>query len=121
MPRCLGQNCSQVSARHLNSFSSRMRLMEAAAAALQTAATVPKAFLRPIISPRSYSPGVLSGRAVSDFSLPSVLTPGGDSNLATSLNYATSFATASATGPNGATATYTYDSFGRVSTSTIPD
>src|SRR5215471_15079312 len=42
-----------------------MRLMEAAAAALQRPATLPNAFLRPIISPSSNSPEAGPGRVVS--------------------------------------------------------
>ena len=57
--------------------------------------------------------------------LPGVLTP--DSNsymnsyLANTLTYATSFAVTSVTGPNGASSSTTYDTYGRPSTSTIPD
>ncbi|HEY2011924.1 MAG TPA: hypothetical protein VGH38_00425, partial [Bryobacteraceae bacterium] len=54
-------------------------------------------------------------------SLPAVLTPGGNGNLATSISYATSWAVTSVTGPNGATNTTTYDTLGRPLTSTIPD
>src|SRR5260370_6170901 len=49
-----------------------------------------------------------------NYSLPGVLTPGGNSNLATSVSYASSFAVTSVTGPNGATGTTTYDGFGPV-------
>ena len=47
------------------------------------------------------------------FSLPETLTPGGNSNLATSISYASSWQVSSVSGPNGATGTTTYDAYGR--------
>ena len=44
-----------------------------------------------------------------------------NSNLATSFTYASSFAVASATGPNGSAVSGSYDAYGRVSTWTIAD
>ena len=55
------------------------------------------------------------------YSLPGVLTPGGNSNLATTVTYASSWAVTSVTGPNGAQATTTYDDYGRPQKSKIPD
>jgi RHS repeat-associated protein len=52
---------------------------------------------------------------------PSAITPGGNSNLATTISYATSWAVTSVTGPNAANATTAYDQYGRPSQSTIPD
>ena len=69
-----------------------------------------------------------SGRTMSlttdgstNYTLPSVITPGGNSNLATSVTYDGSFAATSVTGANGAMATTTYDGSGRPWKSTIPD
>jgi hypothetical protein len=56
-----------------------------------------------------------------NYSLPSVLTPGGDSNMATSIGYTSSWAVASVIGANGANSTTTYDDWGRPLTSKIPD
>ena len=56
-----------------------------------------------------------------NYALPGVLSPNGNSNLATSVGYASSFAVTSVAGPNGATATTTYDTYGRPQKSTIPD
>ncbi len=55
------------------------------------------------------------------YSLPGVLTPGGNNNLATSISYASSWAVQSLTGPNGATASTNYDDFGRPTNSTVVD
>ncbi len=55
-----------------------------------------------------------------NYSLPSVLTPNNNSNLSTSLSYATSFAVTGVTGANGATSSMTY-SYGRPSSSTSSD
>lgn len=55
------------------------------------------------------------------YSLPGILIPGGNSNLETSISYAASWAVTSVTGPNGATATTSYDGSGRPLVSTIPD
>ncbi|MBS1860014.1 MAG: RHS repeat protein, partial [Acidobacteria bacterium] len=72
--------------------------------------------------------GDLQGRAVSTtpssstgYSLPGVVTPNGNSNLATSMSYASSWAVTSVIAPNGAQATTTYDGLGRPQASTIPD
>jgi len=59
--------------------------------------------------------------STTNYSLPGVLTPGGNANLATSITYAGSFAVTSVSGPNGATGTTTYDSYGRPAQNTIPD
>jgi RHS repeat-associated protein len=56
-----------------------------------------------------------------NYSLPEVLTPNGNSNLATTLTYATSFAVNSIASPNGATVTTHYDQWGRPSYTTIAD
>src|SRR5690242_8490978 len=53
-----------------------------------------------------------------NYSLPSVLTPNGESNLATTVSYDASWAVTSVTGPNGAAANTTYDPWGRPVTST---
>ncbi len=55
------------------------------------------------------------------YSLPSILTPNSNNNLATSLSYSSSWALTSVTGPNGVTSTTIYDSFGRPQTSTSAD
>ena len=55
------------------------------------------------------------------YSLPGVVTPNGNGNLATSFSYADSWAVTSVTAPNGANATTTYDSLGRPSQTTIAD
>lgn len=55
------------------------------------------------------------------YSLPGVLTPDGGSNLATTINYTSSWAVTSVSGPNGATGTTNYDSYGRPSSVSIPD
>ena len=54
-------------------------------------------------------------------SLPALLTPNGTANLATSMNYALSFAPTSVTGANGATQSMIYDGFGRPSYATSVD
>ena len=54
-------------------------------------------------------------------SLPGVLTPGGNNNLATTISYTTSFAVTSVSGPNGAGTTTAYDTYGRPSSSTMVD
>lgn len=56
-----------------------------------------------------------------NYSLPGVLTPNSNTNLQTSLSYANSFAATSVAGPNGATASTSYDSYGRPQSSQIPD
>jgi RHS repeat-associated protein len=53
--------------------------------------------------------------------LPSTLTPNVNSSLATSMTYNSAFAVTSVTGPNGASGTTTYDSYGRPQTSTSTD
>jgi RHS repeat-associated protein len=57
----------------------------------------------------------------SSYSLPGVVTPGGNGNLATSASYASSWGVVSMTGPNGAQGTTTYDAYGRPSQTQIPD
>ena len=59
--------------------------------------------------------------ADTNYSLPGVLTPGGNSNLATTVTYTSSWAVNSVTGPNGANGTTTYDNFGRPQKTKIPD
>src|ERR1039457_2336073 len=59
--------------------------------------------------------------ADTNYSLPGVLTPQGNANLATSVSYAPSWAVTSVTGPNGANGTTTYDGFGRPQSTKIPD
>jgi len=59
--------------------------------------------------------------ADTSYSLPGTLTPGGNANLATTVTYASSWAVTSVTGPNGASGTTTYDSYGRPQSTTIPD
>jgi RHS repeat-associated protein len=56
-----------------------------------------------------------------NYSLPSVLTPNGNSSLATSITYASSWAVTGVTAPNGASATTTYDALGRPVSSTSSD
>ena len=53
--------------------------------------------------------------------LPQTLTPNSNPSLATSMTYSSAFAVTSVTGPNGATSTTAYDSYGRPSTSTSSD
>jgi YD repeat-containing protein len=55
------------------------------------------------------------------YSLPEVITPGGNGNLATSIGYNSSWGVMSVTGANGANATTSYDSYGRPVSSKIPD
>ena len=59
--------------------------------------------------------------ADTNYSLPGVLTPGGNSNLATTVTYTNSWAVNSVTGPNGANGTTTYDDYGRPQKTKIPD
>jgi RHS repeat-associated protein len=59
--------------------------------------------------------------ADTSYSLPGVLTPGGNSNLATTVTYASSWQVTSVSGPNGAQSTTTYDGYGRPQSSSIPD
>src|SRR5579883_1795254 len=56
-----------------------------------------------------------------NYSLPSVLTPGSNSNLASTVSYASSWAVSQVIEPNGATSTTNYDSWGRPSSSTLAD
>ena len=62
-----------------------------------------------------------SPSADSNYSLPGVLTPGGNANLATTVAYISSWAVTSVTGPNGVNGTTTYDNVGRPQTTKIPD
>jgi RHS repeat-associated protein len=57
----------------------------------------------------------------SSYSLPGVITPNGNGDLASSATYASSWGVTSMTGPNGAQGTTTYDSYGRPSQTQIPD
>jgi RHS repeat-associated protein len=57
----------------------------------------------------------------SSYSLPGVITPNGNSSLASSATYASSWGVTSMTGPNGAQGTTTYDTYGRPSQTKIPD
>jgi len=57
----------------------------------------------------------------SSYSLPGVITPNGNSGLASSATYASSWGVTSMTGPSGAQGTTTYDTYGRPSQTTIPD
>jgi RHS repeat-associated protein len=59
--------------------------------------------------------------AATSYGLPAEIKPGGNASLETSMTYAASFAVASMTGPNGATSTTTYDTYGRPTQTTIPD
>jgi len=52
---------------------------------------------------------------------PGVVTPNGDSNLATTSTYTPFLAVASVTAPNASTESITYDSYGRPQTRTSPD
>jgi RHS repeat-associated protein len=63
----------------------------------------------------------LSTSSATTFSLPSTLTPAGDSNMATSISYAGSFAVTSVSGPNSATSSTQYDASGWPTASTIVD
>src|ERR1035437_449319 len=56
-----------------------------------------------------------------NYSLPGVITPNGNANLATTLTYSGSWAVTSLTGPNGANSTTTYDAWGRPASTKIPD
>lgn len=55
------------------------------------------------------------------YSLPGVITPNENANLATTLTYSGSWAVTSLTGPNGANSATTYDAWGRPTTTKIPD
>ena len=59
--------------------------------------------------------------ADTSYSLPGTLTPGGASNLATTVTYDSTWAVTSVTGPNGANGTTTYDQYGRPQKTKIPD
>ena len=59
--------------------------------------------------------------ADSQYSLPGVITPNGNSAMSTSMTYTSSFAVATMTGLNGAQSSTTYDAYGRPASSTIPD
>jgi YD repeat-containing protein len=56
-----------------------------------------------------------------NYSLPSVLAPNGNTNLQATMTYSSSFAVTSVTGPNGATANTSYDIYGRPLQSTSVD
>jgi YD repeat-containing protein len=55
------------------------------------------------------------------FSLSETLTPGGNSSLSTFVGYNSGWAVTSVTGANGANSTTTYDTYGRPTSSKIPD
>jgi YD repeat-containing protein len=59
--------------------------------------------------------------STTNYSLPGVLTPNGNSNLATNVSYSSFFAVTSLVGPNGATTSTSYDSYGRPYATSIPD
>ena len=63
----------------------------------------------------------LQTNSTTNYSLPTAIQPNGNSSLQTSATYASSWAAASMTGPNGDTGTTTYDYYGRPATTTIPD
>jgi YD repeat-containing protein len=63
----------------------------------------------------------VSLNASTNYSLPGVLTPNGNSNLATSVSYSSFFAVTSLVGPNGANTSTNYDAYGRPSSTSIPD
>ena len=56
-----------------------------------------------------------------DYSLPYSVQPNANSGMQTSATYASSWAPATMTGPNGDQGTTTYDTYGRPSQTTIPD
>jgi YD repeat-containing protein len=69
-----------------------------------------------------------SGQSVSlqtdsttNYSLPTVVQPNGNSGMTTTASYASSWAATSLMGPNGDQGTTTYDSYGRPSQTTTPD
>jgi RHS repeat-associated protein len=55
------------------------------------------------------------------YSLPSVLTPNGNTSFNVNVGYSSFFGVTSVTGPNGATSTTNYDSYGRPSSSVSSD
>ena len=59
--------------------------------------------------------------AVTSYSLPGVATPNSNPNMATSVSYASSWATTGVTNANGAASSTTYDAYGRPLYSTAPD
>jgi YD repeat-containing protein len=59
--------------------------------------------------------------SATSYSLPGVVTPNSNTSLQTSVSYNASWQATNVLSPNGATATTTYDTWGRPSTSTIPD
>ena len=59
--------------------------------------------------------------ADTNYSLPGVLTPNGNDNLATSIAYNAAFAVTGVSGANGASTQTTYDNYGRPATSTSAD
>ena len=63
----------------------------------------------------------LSTNSTTNYSLPSTITPSGNTAMNTTATYASSWAPTSMTGPNGDAGTTTYDSYGRPSQTTIPD
>ena len=63
----------------------------------------------------------VTNSADSNYSLPGVITPGGNSSLANTISYASSWAVTQVTSPNGATFTTGYDVYGRPIGSTSSD
>jgi YD repeat-containing protein len=63
----------------------------------------------------------LSSTTNTNYSLPEMLAPNGNNNLATSVSYTSSFAVNSIVQPNGATTTTNYDGAGRPLNTTIAD
>uniref|UniRef100_Q024R2 YD repeat protein n=1 Tax=Solibacter usitatus (strain Ellin6076) TaxID=234267 RepID=Q024R2_SOLUE len=63
----------------------------------------------------------LAPDASTNYSLPGLLTPGGNSSLSTSISYTSSWQVTSVSGPNGAAGTTTYDAYGRPLQTQIPD
>lgn len=63
----------------------------------------------------------ITASASTNWSLPGVVTPNTETNLSTSISYASSFAPTNITGPNGASSTTSYDLYGRPAGGTSPD
>jgi len=59
--------------------------------------------------------------STTNYSLPTVIQPNGNSSMQSTATYLSSWAPASLTGPNGNTGTTTYDSSGRPAQTTTPD
>jgi hypothetical protein len=63
----------------------------------------------------------LSTDSTTNFSLPTTILPNNNSSMPTTATYASSWAPAALTGPNGDRGTTSYDSYGRPSQTTTPD